>query len=135
MSTIREMLETHPRDAQVDRTALAECIEACYACAQSCTACADACLGEADVQDLVRCIRTNLDCFDVCVSTGNVVSRQTETEAAHVRAQLEACAVACRVCAEECESHAGHHEHCRVCAEACRRCEKACRRMLEVLGS
>jgi hypothetical protein len=43
-----------------------------------------------------------------------------------MRQLLEVCAAACRTCAEECERHAGHHEHCRICAEACRRCERAC---------
>ena len=32
--------------------------------------------------------------------------------------------------AEECEKHAGMHEHCRICAEACRRCEQACDQLL-----
>lgn len=134
MDSIREMVETHPRESRVDRTALAECIRACYECAQSCTACADACLGEDGVQQLVRCIRRNLDCFDVCVTTGNLLSRQTEPEWGLIGRQLEACAAACSACAEECERHAGHHEHCRVCAESCRRCEQACRRLQESVG-
>jgi hypothetical protein len=134
MNHVRQMLDTHPRGVTADREAVAACIQACYECAQSCTACADACLGEGKVQDLVRCIRLDLDCFDVCVTTGNVLSRQTESEWELLRAQLEACATACRICAEECERHAGHHEHCRVCAEACRRCEEACRRMLRAEG-
>jgi hypothetical protein len=42
-----------------------------------------------------------------------------------VRAALQACAEACRLCAGECETHARemNMEHCRVCAEACRRWE------------
>jgi hypothetical protein len=135
MSHVQRMLETHPRGTQIDRALLAECIQACYDCAQSCTACADACLGEPKVQDLVRCIRLDLDCFDVCVTTGNLLSRQTETDWGHVRLQLEACAAACRACGEECERHAPHHEHCRVCAESCRRCEEACRRLVQALPS
>jgi hypothetical protein len=135
MNDVQRMLETHPREAQVDRTVLAACIEACYECAQCCTACADACLGEEVVQQMVRCIRLNLDCFDACVSTGNMLSRQTEPDWTHVRAQVEACAAACRTCGAECEQHAGHHEHCRVCAESCHRCEEACRRLLQAIGS
>jgi hypothetical protein len=41
-----------------------------------------------------------------------------------------ACVVACRACAEECDFHASHHDHCRVCAEVCRRCEQACGELL-----
>lgn len=127
---VQQMLETHPGSPQFERAALQECIEACFDCAQTCTACADACLGEEQVQQLVRCIRLNLDCADICDTTGQVLSRQTEPEPSLLRAQLQACAEACRTCGAECERHADHHEHCRVCAEACRRCEDACERLL-----
>ena len=46
---------------------------------------------------------------------------------------VEACLEACRTCGEECERHAHHHEHCRVCAEACHRCEQACQDALAAL--
>jgi hypothetical protein len=128
MHHVTQMLETHPR-ATADE-ALARCIEQCFACAVTCTSCADACLAEKDVQELVRCIRLNLDCADVCVATGRVLTRQTSPESQLVRVMLETCAQACRVCAQECERHADHHEHCRICAEACRRCEQACQELL-----
>jgi hypothetical protein len=126
------MIDTHPRKSGMDAAALAECIQACFDCAQTCTACADACLGEEKVHHLVRCIRLNQDCFDVCVTTGNLLSRLTESNESVTQAQLRACAEACRVCAEECEMHAEkmQMEHCRVCAEACRRCEEACDRLV-----
>lgn len=102
--------------------------------AQVCTACADACLGEDALSELVRCIRLNLDCADVCQATGSVLSRLTATDPAASRRLLEACAEACRTCAAECERHAAMGmEHCRVCAEACRRCEQACRDLLDAL--
>jgi hypothetical protein len=126
MTHAQQMLQTHPRKAQIDSAALVECIEACFDCAQSCIACADACLGEQSLQMLVRCIRLNLDCADVCDATGRVLSRQTEPDWSLLGAQLEACVVACRICGAECQKHADHHEHCRICAEACRRCEAAC---------
>jgi hypothetical protein len=46
---------------------------------------------------------------------------------------LEACSAACLASAEECERHAAHHEHCRVCAEVCRRCKKACDDLLAII--
>ena len=113
--------------------ALVTCIDACLDCAQSCTACADACLGEDDVAMQIRCITSCQDCADICIATGRVVTRQTEFQPALARAQIEACAQACRICREECERHAGHHEHCRVCAEACGRCEGACEDALSAL--
>jgi hypothetical protein len=100
-------------------------------CALVCTSCADACLGEPMVADLVRCIRLNLDCADVCDATSRVITRQTMTESAPRRELLAACAAACRVCAEECERHAAMHEHCRICAEHCRHCVQVCESLLQ----
>ena len=135
MSIAAQMLETYPKDlGGVDRQRLRECIEACYECAQACTACADACLGEDMVAELTKCIRSNLDCADVCDTTGRVLSRHTGYDANLTRSVLEACATACQACGDECAAHADMHEHCRVCAEACRRCEAACRELLDALG-
>jgi hypothetical protein len=132
MSFAQQMIQSSPSQA-MGGAALAECIRACFDCAQACTACADACLGEQDPRPLARCIRLNLDCADVCDATGRIVSRQTAFDAQMVRATLQACATACRLCGDECERHAAHMEHCRVCAEACRQCEKACDTLLGTL--
>jgi hypothetical protein len=134
MSSTMQMLETYPKSINLDRSLLAACVDACFDCAQACTACADACLGEDTVADLVTCIRTDLDCADICDATGRVLSRHTGYDANLTRATLEACAQACATCAQECERHAGMHEHCRVCAEACRRCEQACRDLLAAIA-
>ena len=37
----RHMLDTYPREFNVDRHLLVRCIEACYDCAEACTQCAD----------------------------------------------------------------------------------------------
>jgi hypothetical protein len=134
MPYAKPMLDTHPWPGHVDRGLLAACIEACVECAQACASCADACLSEDDVQDLRKCIRLNLDCDDLCSATARVLTRQTEYDAPVSRAQLEACRQSCGTCAEECEGHADHHEHCRLCAEACRRCETACAELLEAIA-
>jgi hypothetical protein len=131
--TIAEMIGTHPRPSG-DREALTRCIEECYRCATACTSCADACLAEQDVNDLIQCIRLDLDCADLCEATGRILLRQTAADPAVLRAAADACATACRACAAECERHAHHHEHCRVCAEACRRCEQACNDLLLSIG-
>jgi hypothetical protein len=131
---ITAMFETHPGSIGLDTTALAECVAACFECAQRCTACADACLSEEMVAELRTCIRTNLDCADICGTTGRVLSRHTAYDANITRTILQACAEACRACGDTCASHAEMHEHCRICAEACRRCEEACSRLLDSLG-
>ncbi|GGM08081.1 four-helix bundle copper-binding protein [Nakamurella endophytica] len=120
--------------AGVDRDVLVQCIQACAECAQACAACADACVSEDTVVELVTCFRTDLDCADVCEATGRVLTRLAGSDASATRAVLEACAAACKACGNECESHAGMHGHCRVCAQACRRCEQACRQLLDSLG-
>jgi len=114
----------------VDTALLADAALAAFDCAQTCTACANACLGEPQLQDLVRCIRLNLHCADLCDTTGRLISRQENPDLA--RAILQACALACRLCAEECERHTDM-EHCRICAAACRRCQEACEQLLASL--
>ena len=133
MSYAKRMLDTYPRDFNLDADLLVTAIDALSDCAQACTACADDCLSEQQVAELVKCIRLNLDCADICTATLRVLSRQTEYDANLTRPQLQACVAACTSCGDECERHAGMHEHCRVCAEACRRCEQACTQLLAAM--
>jgi hypothetical protein len=135
MTYTAQMLDSYPADlGGVDRDALVACVDACTACAQACTACADACLSEDMVDQLRKCIRTDLDCADICAATGTVLSRHTGYDANLTRAVLQACAAACKVCGDECASHADMHDHCRICADACRACEDACNQLLNTLG-
>lgn len=135
MTVAGQMLETYPKDlGAVDKDKLLACIEACVECAQACTACADACLSEDTVAELTKCIRSDLDCADICDTTGRVLSRHTGYDANITRSPLQACAAACKACGDECEQHAGMHDHCRVCADACRRCEQACQDLLATLN-
>ncbi|PYG01788.1 hypothetical protein SAMN05216184_101252 [Georgenia satyanarayanai] len=129
-----EMIASSPARTGVDREFLARAIDTLVACAQTCTACADACLSEEMVAELRACIRTDLDCADICDTTARVLSRQTAYDADVTRALLQACIQVCRTCGNECASHADHHEHCRICAEACRACEQACSELLAAIG-
>jgi hypothetical protein len=131
--TVRDILATHPRPSSLDRDLLVRCIGDCIDCATTCTSDADADLAERDVQGQLRCIRLCLDCADVCDATGRILLRQTEPDVGVLRAAIKACVVACRACGDECEKHAPHHEHCRICGEVCRRCEQSCRDLLETL--
>ena len=125
---IQEMLSTHPRKPRMGVSQISSYIQTIFDCA-------DACLAEEQVQNLVRCIRLNQDCCEICEVTGKILSRQTELDSTVIRAQLQACAEACRACAAECDRHAKTHEHCRVCAEACRECEEACMEAMEKFPS
>jgi hypothetical protein len=134
MGSVVDMLRASPRSETVDLELLASCIGECFACAQSCTACADACLGEDEFETLRRCIRLDLDCAEVCDSTGHILSRQLDPEPAVLRRQLELLVYVCRMCGDECARHAQMHEHCRLCMESCRRCERAGLLVLQALG-
>jgi hypothetical protein len=133
MHDVKQMLQTHPQTPEIDLSTLSQTIEELYSCAQSCTACADACLGEAKLDMLRQCIRLCLDCADVCETTGRLATRQTETQWHLLHSQLKACLTACQLCGAECQRHAQHHEHCRVCAEACKRCEERCTQLLAAI--
>jgi len=121
------------KSLSLDSRLLADCMEACAACELACLACADACLDEADFVSLRRCIRLDLDCADICAATARLLSRRIDSDAKMLRWVVEACARACATAGAECHEHAGHHEHCRVCAEACRLCAERCGRVLREL--
>ncbi|MEP0547603.1 MAG: four-helix bundle copper-binding protein [Rhodothermales bacterium] len=131
----QRMLSTHPSADGRNLDTIAGLVEAAFDCAQTCTSCADACLAEDMVKDLRYCIRQDLDCADVCDATARILSRRTEPDWTLIHSQVEACRVACKTCGDECEKHAGMHEHCRICAESCRRCEEACRQVLSAIGT
>src|SRR5260370_41146667 len=132
MSYARQMLDAYP--GTVNAGVLAATINALSDCAQACTADAAADLSAQNLTEMVKCIRLCLDCADVCTATVRVTSRQTEYDAKVTRPLLEACAGTCKSCGDECERHAQHYEHCRVCEQACRRCEQACREFLDAMG-
>jgi hypothetical protein len=133
MSYARQLLDTYPGTINVDAGVLAAAIDALSDCAQACIADTEADLSEQDLAEMVKCIRLCLDCTDVCTATMGIVSRQAEYDANVTRPLLQACVAICKSCGDECERHAPHYAHCRVCAEACRRCEHACRDLLDAL--
>ena len=133
--SVEAILRTHPRPPIADVAVLATCIDECAACAALCTICADASSAERDVEEMVRCIRLCLDCADACIATGRIVSRQTDPGPETQAKALEACRSACGAAAAECERHARHHEHCRLCAEECRRCAEVCDELLVAFSS
>lgn len=132
---LQEMLSTHPRQPQMGVNAISSYIQTIFECADASLSCADACLAEEQVRNMVRCIRLNQDCYEICEVTGKILSRQTEPDNAVIRTQLQACATVCRACAMECDRHAQQHEHCRICAAACRQCEDACNEAMDKFPS
>jgi hypothetical protein len=133
MDRVRQMFASHPNPASDAGAEAFALVQAAAECGAACTTCADACLEEDDPAELRSCIRTNLDCADLCGVTGRLIARPGTQDAQILRAQLEACAIACRACAAECERHAEAMEHCRICAGSCRACAGACDRMQQAL--
>lgn len=135
MTTLKIMLNQHPRALPTTRESYADAVEELSLCGRICTSCADACLGESEHRaHLVRCMRYALDCADICGVTARLLTRQTDSEDALLVAQLRACTLACGLCAEECFTHASMHGHCASCADACRSCQECCSRMLAELA-
>ena len=130
--TVRDMLAAHPRSSVLDRDLPLRCIDECI----ECTATHELRRRRPRIAgrgEMIRCIRLCLDCADVCQATARILIRQTEPDLGVLRAAVEACTATCRASAEECEKHASHHEHCRICAEVCRRCEQACQDLLATI--
>lgn len=121
-----DILKAHPAAGKnlPDR---ADLIDKLLACAQACTTCADACTAEDEPKKLTQCIRSDLDCAEICRAAAAVLSRQSGDNDTVLAKLIAACETACRTCAEECEKHRDMHAHCAACADACRECEEACR--------
>lgn len=88
---------------------------------------------EDTVADLRQCIRTDLDCADICATTARVLSRQTAFHNSSAATLVKACRDACQTCARDCEGHRDHHAHCATCADACKACEQACDTLLGLI--
>ena len=129
----KSIIEDANVELAVDAATLGEAIHVFQECAAACTACADACLAEDGVEDLRDCITLDNVCAEVCTATANVMSRIAYGSYDVLRAQLEACVVACRTCAEECESHGEMHDHCAACAEQCRETARVAQELIDAL--
>ena len=110
-------------------TDLTRVLDELQGCEAAVSACATAMLIAGDPH-LADAVARDMDCTDVVMATRRVLTRTAGTDRALVEAQIRACVVACERSTESCGRHAGHHEHCRVCAEATRRCADACRSLL-----
>ena len=135
-SVAAAMLESYPGSTiEVRPEILTSCVAACLKCSLACTACSDACMAESDITTLVKCIRTDLDCADMCDATVKVLTRQTAYDLVVIRSVVNACLNTIVACAEECERHAAHHKHCEISAKVCREAEGACRDLLAALDA
>lgn len=125
---LADILADHPDRETFDLAELNRAAQAASDCALACSACADSDLGR-EPKDMATCIRTCMDCADVCSITAKMLARPAPRGQAWQKLVL-ACAAICAECADECEKH--DDLCCRACAEACRECEKACQQLIAV---
>lgn len=90
-------------------------------CVAACNFCASACLKEDNVKMMTACIALDLDCADICKTTGILLARDSQ----HAKHLLKECVEICEACAAECGRH--ENDHCQACAKACRECAEACK--------
>ena len=125
--SIAKMIAAHPDVAGNLNEPLALAVRHAMFCAAICTSCADACVAEE--MDMRQCVRSCLDCGDVCDMVMKVATRRTGSNEVVLRETLQFCVTTCDLCAEECAKH--DNDHCRRCAEMCRECARDCRAALE----
>ncbi len=126
---------TPSRVPQVSQQELYRYLEDRFACAQACAECSRACAvraslvdpGDGTPEELVR--RKGVICAEVCDATSRVLSEDSQTDEATVRAQVEWCR---QVCAEAAHAFDGHPGAERT-AEVCRACARACTDFLGTL--
>lgn len=128
--SIHKMISLHPDVAGNLNEDLATAARHAMFCALMCTSCADACVAER--MDMTQCIRSCLDCANVCEATSKLAVRRSGRNVEVLRATLELCARVCDLCAAECERH--DHEHCKLCATMCRECAADCRKALPTVS-
>jgi hypothetical protein len=131
---INDMIRTHPSLSESSLANLGDFMALLSECEAVCRICSDACLHEEEVADLRSCIERNNACAQACDAALAALAAGAAHPDETLLAVLEACAVACGACARECDTHAGHHEHCRICAEVCRRCEQECAAVISRLS-
>lgn len=89
-------------------------------CVAMCNYCLNACLEEKDVHMMVRCIKLDKDCAEICETTLSFIT----SASAFTRDILQLCAAICKACAQECGKHP--YQHCQDCANTCKKCADAC---------
>ncbi|RJY08194.1 four-helix bundle copper-binding protein [Aurantiacibacter aquimixticola] len=118
--SIKEMIQDHPSVGSDYNDELGEAVKHAMYAAAICNSCVDAC--NAEQGDMSECIRKCSDASDICQAVSTVAARRTHGNTVVIKSLLEACIIACKVCAEESAKHDNPH---------CNRCERMCREVVE----
>lgn len=134
MPQTRELFDAMTAKTKLDVDLLSRAVDTLQNCEEAVAACAMGMLGEQDALQLAPAISRDLDCADVVGVTRHVLTRGSGPDARLLKAQFEACMVACERSHELCSRHAAHHTHCRICSEATSACLDVCREVMAALG-
>ena len=96
-------------------------VEMLFKCAAECEYCTTMCLEEDNVKTLTKCIKLNLMCSQVCITTAIATAR----ESIHAEHLIKECIEICELCAKECAKH--DTQHCKKCADICSTCAEKCK--------
>jgi hypothetical protein len=86
------------------------------------------------VADLVQCIRLDMDCADVCLTSGLIATRRSGGDVSIHRGAAARLPTRLPKMRDGMRQHAERHEHCRICAETCQDCEASLRGRLASLA-
>ena len=99
------------------------CIDECNRCAQACYECFEACINEPDLTARRNCVKTLIECAQMCQMSAGLMSMNGQFSKDH----CNICAISCEKCAQECSMF--KDDHCQRCAQECRKCADECRKM------
>jgi len=103
------------------------CADVCAECAKACNRAFHHCvsLAAAGKAEHARMAQVAADCADFCGLSSEMLSRSSTL----ALLSCAACADACKMCAQEFDSHNSSDEM-KTCAQECWRCEESCRKMV-----
>jgi hypothetical protein len=104
-------------------------IKACLDCAQTCEVCAEAHINNAS--KYAKYIDACLECAKTCEATAKALLLHKNGTKNIQPTQLEACAIACKVCWQVCKKPGEKLDSFAVCAEYARRCEEILRAIIQ----
>ncbi|WP_030659992.1 hypothetical protein [Streptomyces rimosus] len=120
------LLDSIAAKTRLGTDVLAPAADALADCERAVLVCATGMLASDDVDRMREAVRADLDCHDVAGAALRLLMREGGAEPRLLGAQLDACVIACERSNELCRTHAGRHEHCRLCTQATTRAIDAC---------
>ena len=90
-------------------------------CQAVCNYCFNACLEESDVQMMVRCIKLDKDCSEICGPAISLAASESEFTNDILELLHHGLRSMCPGVRKT------FYDHCKECAQACRKCAAACK--------